>query len=56
MRAQFLSPESSITCNLPVQPRFIEVNYLHRAVGGFFIVEGLSKSVDHHGWPATKNN
>ena len=29
VRAQFLLVESSITCNLPVQSRFIQVNYLH---------------------------
>ena len=29
VRAQFLLVESSITCNLPVQSRFIWVNYLH---------------------------
>ena len=29
VRVQFLSAESSITCNLPVQSQFISVNYLH---------------------------
>ena len=29
VRLQFLSVESSITCNLPVQSRFIQINYLH---------------------------
>ena len=33
VRAQFLSAESSITYNLPVQSRFIWVNYLHVEYG-----------------------
>ena len=26
-----------------------------RAVGSFFLVRGLSKNFDHHGWPTTKS-
>ena len=43
-------------------PKGLETNILcwpslsiNRAVGSFFMVVGLSKSVGHHGWPKPKN-
>ena len=33
--------------------KILKINY--RAVGSFFMVGGLSNSVDHHNWPTTKN-